>query len=77
MNDFHYQDGQLFAEGLPVAELAARHGTPLYVYSRTHLQEQYRAVFNALRQQMPNQARDLTKLERQVDFFFSKLSNSQ
>ena len=33
MEPFHYEDGQLYCENLPVAELAAQFGTPLYVYS--------------------------------------------
>ncbi|HMP96285.1 MAG TPA: diaminopimelate decarboxylase [Kiritimatiellia bacterium] len=44
MNEFAYQNGRLMAEGVAVAELAARYGTPLYVYSRSHLQQQYRAL---------------------------------
>ena len=31
---FAYQDGQLMAESVPVAELARTHGTPLFVYSQ-------------------------------------------
>lgn len=34
---FHYDGSQLMAESIPVAELAARFGTPLYVYSRAAL----------------------------------------
>ena len=30
----HYAQGQLQLEGVRLADLAARHGTPLYVYSR-------------------------------------------
>jgi diaminopimelate decarboxylase len=30
---FAYRDGALYCEGIPVAELAERYGTPLYVYS--------------------------------------------
>jgi diaminopimelate decarboxylase len=33
MDHFHYVDGQLHCEDVPVAELAGRYGTPLYVYS--------------------------------------------
>ncbi len=33
MDHFNYRDGQLYCEGAPVAELAERFGTPLYVYS--------------------------------------------
>jgi len=32
---FAYRDGQLMAEGVPVAELARTHGTPLFVYSQS------------------------------------------
>ena len=31
---FAYRDGQLQVEGLPLAQLAREHGTPLFVYSR-------------------------------------------
>jgi diaminopimelate decarboxylase len=34
MDHFHYVDGNLHCEDVPVAELAARFGTPLYVYSQ-------------------------------------------
>jgi len=47
MSLFTYQDGQLLAEQLPVAELAARFGTPLYVYSRKALEQQYLAYTEA------------------------------
>jgi diaminopimelate decarboxylase len=33
MDHFHYRDGQLYCEETPVAGLAERFGTPLYVYS--------------------------------------------
>lgn len=41
-------DGTLHAEGLPVSQLAARFGTPLYVYSRATLERHYRAFDAAL-----------------------------
>ena len=34
MDHFHYRDGQLYCEDVPVAELAEQYGTPLYVYSQ-------------------------------------------
>src|SRR3954469_12811546 len=34
MEPFHYRVGQLYCEDIPVAELADRFGTPLYVYSQ-------------------------------------------
>lgn len=46
---FTYRNGELFAEDVPVRELADRYGTPLYVYSRTHLESQYRRLAEALK----------------------------
>src|SRR3954451_5199196 len=31
---FHYRGGKLYCEEIPVADLAAEYGTPLYVYSQ-------------------------------------------
>ncbi len=49
MNVFEYRDGMLHAENLPLADLAERYGTPLYVYSRAHVRSQYRALAEAMR----------------------------
>jgi diaminopimelate decarboxylase len=48
MEVFTYIDGELCAEQVPVRQLARQYGTPLYVYSRGHLREQYRALANAM-----------------------------
>lgn len=48
MQAFTYQSGKLFAEGVSVEELALRYGTPLYVYSQSHLRERYRAIAAAM-----------------------------
>ena len=48
MNPFHYQDNQLFAEQVPLSAIAEAFGTPCFVYSRTYLEQQYRAYENAL-----------------------------
>ena len=48
MNAFTYQNGQMYAEDIPVADLAEAYGTPLYVYSRSHLTAQYRALKQAM-----------------------------
>ncbi len=37
MEPFHYQNGQLYCENIPAAELAGRFGTPLYVYSQASI----------------------------------------
>ncbi|MDE1168609.1 MAG: diaminopimelate decarboxylase [Pseudomonas sp.] len=48
MDAFNYRDGELFAEGVALSAVAARFGTPTYVYSRAHIQAQYRAYADAL-----------------------------
>lgn len=53
MNAFNYRDGQLFAEGVALSAIAQRFGTPTYVYSRAHIEAQYRAYADAL-QGMPH-----------------------
>ena len=35
MDHFHYRDGKLYCEDVPVADLAEKYGTPLYVYSKS------------------------------------------
>ncbi|MBN6788932.1 diaminopimelate decarboxylase [Pseudomonas fulva] len=48
MNVFNYRDGELFAEGVSLSAIAERHGTPTYVYSRAHIEAQYRSYTDAL-----------------------------
>lgn len=48
MDAFNYRDGELFAEGVALSAVAERFGTPTYVYSRAHIEAQYRAYADAL-----------------------------
>ncbi|MDG9927941.1 MULTISPECIES: diaminopimelate decarboxylase [unclassified Pseudomonas] len=48
MQAFTSRDGQLFAEGVALSAIAERFGTPTYVYSRAHIEAQYRAYADAL-----------------------------
>lgn len=48
MQAFTSRDGQLFAEGVALSAIAERFGTPTYVYSRAHIETQYRAYADAL-----------------------------
>ena len=48
MEAFTHINGVLHAEQVPVPDLAERFGTPLFVYSRSHLSAQYRALAEAL-----------------------------
>jgi len=43
MPNFHYLDGRLCAGPVPLADIAARFGTPCYVYSRTAIESAWRA----------------------------------
>jgi diaminopimelate decarboxylase len=45
---FHYQQDSLYAEGVPLGEIARRFGTPCYVYSRAALTDGYREFTRAL-----------------------------
>jgi diaminopimelate decarboxylase len=44
---FEYHDGHLHAESVPLADIAARFGTPCYVYSRAALEARYNAYTQA------------------------------
>ena len=48
MDAFTSRDGELFAEGVALSAIAERFGTPTYVYSRAHIEAQYRAYADAL-----------------------------
>jgi diaminopimelate decarboxylase len=48
MQPFSYRDNVLFAEGVALPAIAERFGTPTYVYSRAHIEAQYRAYADAL-----------------------------
>jgi diaminopimelate decarboxylase len=60
---FQYHNGALCAEQVPVARLAEECGTPLYIYSRSHLIRQYRALADAMKSVQP-------------DIYFAVKSNS-
>ncbi len=47
MNYFEYRNEQLYAEDVPLADLAARVGTPFYVYSARTLRRHYRVFDEA------------------------------
>jgi len=48
MNHFHYRNGELHCEDVPLACIAAEVGTPLYVYSTATLMRHYRVFDQAL-----------------------------
>ena len=48
MDYFNYKGDALYAEELPVCEIAGKHGTPCFIYSRATLERHYRAYEMAL-----------------------------
>lgn len=48
MDYFNYRSSELYAEDVPVADIAERFGTPAYVYSRATLERHFRAYDEAL-----------------------------
>lgn len=48
MNYFPYRDGELYAEKLPVSDIAERFGTPCYIYSRAALEDAFGQYQDAL-----------------------------
>lgn len=49
MDHFVYRDNELHCEEVPVADLVAAYGTPLYIYSKRTLLDHYRKLDGALR----------------------------
>ncbi|MEO8040803.1 MAG: diaminopimelate decarboxylase, partial [Betaproteobacteria bacterium] len=48
MNAFALRDGELHAEGVALSTIAARHGTPCWVYSRSALTDAFLSFDHAL-----------------------------
>nr|WP_163501594.1 diaminopimelate decarboxylase [Halomonas socia] len=48
MDHFEYRDGVMYAEDVPLMQVAERIGTPCYVYSRATLERHFRAYSEAL-----------------------------
>lgn len=49
MHHFEYRDNELYAEDVKVADLAAEHGTPLYIYSAATLRRHFEAFDSAFK----------------------------
>jgi diaminopimelate decarboxylase len=48
MDHFQYQDGRLYAEDVALDDIAARYGTPCYIYSRATLERHWHVFDDAL-----------------------------
>lgn len=53
MDNFAYIDGQLHADQVPLSKLADEFGTPLYVYSLSHIRDRYSDLTDALDEVSP------------------------
>lgn len=51
--EFHYKGGELFCENVPVKQIAAKFGTPVYVYSQNHFLSQHAAIKQAFAEVEP------------------------
>lgn len=49
MQVFSRRNGQLFAENVALSQVATEFGTPTYVYSRAHLEQQYKTYADSLK----------------------------
>lgn len=48
MDDFQFRDGELYCEQVPMTEIAAKVGTPVYVYSTAAMHRQVQSLRSAL-----------------------------
>lgn len=53
MSGFQEKNGELFADDVPVAEIAKSVGTPAYIYSSGVIEEQYMRLKDAMRRALP------------------------
>jgi diaminopimelate decarboxylase len=53
MDHFHYVNGHLYCEDIPVSDLAEKFGTPLYVYSKAAFLGQLKAIQGAFAEVEP------------------------
>ncbi|MGA1861685.1 diaminopimelate decarboxylase [Deferribacter thermophilus] len=53
MHHFHYKDGEMFCEEVPLKKIAAEVGTPFYVYSAATLKRHFE-VFDASFEEVPH-----------------------
>jgi diaminopimelate decarboxylase len=51
---FHRQGGALWCDAVPLSDIAAAEGTPLYVYSSSIISERYRAIVDAFASYPPS-----------------------
>lgn len=53
MEAFNYKNGQLYCEDVPVAEIAAKYGTPVWIYSENKFLSEFKAIQDAFKETDP------------------------
>lgn len=51
--EFHYKNGELYCEDVPVQQIAAKAGTPVYIYSQDHFLKQHESIVQAFKEVDP------------------------
>ncbi|MBZ0136197.1 MAG: diaminopimelate decarboxylase [Planctomycetes bacterium] len=51
--EFHYKNGELYCEDVPVQQIAAKAGTPVYIYSQNHFLKQHESIVQAFKNVEP------------------------
>lgn len=51
--EFHYKNGELYCENVPVQQIAAKAGTPVYIYSQNHFLKQHESIVQAFKEVEP------------------------
>ena len=54
MNTYNIKEKQIYIGELGVQELAAKYGTPTYVYSEQRIRENFRRAYNAFSSYYPD-----------------------
>ena len=49
MHDFHYREGELYCEDVPLSRIAKEVGTPCYIYSHHTLVRHFRVYDGAFK----------------------------
>ena len=48
MDNFRYKEDQLYVEDVPISKIALSVGTPIYVYSRSSIEQSYKLFDRAM-----------------------------
>ena len=54
-DNFKYENGQMTCEGVSVADIAKKFGTPVYIYSEKHFRDQYQTFLSGFKGRFPDE----------------------